>query len=100
MNRHPVDELVFVRKEIQRLYEREVWLKKQIATGLVGHVGDEWIANVSTRVREQADVGALKRILGPRACEFVIVKEVPTIRFRRRESAADVGNIYSFHAGR
>lgn len=59
-NRHPVDELADVRKQIKTLQKHEQILRDRILSGEYGLIGDEYEAAVAIQRREMLDTKEIK----------------------------------------
>jgi hypothetical protein len=66
-NRHPVDELADLRKQMCQTEQRIEELRQLILSGACGLVGDEHAATLKVRTSQRVDIKELKRGLGAEA---------------------------------
>lgn len=82
-NRKPADRLKEVRDEIARLKEIEDYIRRMILARKFDPVGDEWCADVTTRIQERLDRKALERDMD--VSPYLIEMEVTTLRLKKVE---------------
>jgi hypothetical protein len=66
-NRHPVDELADLRKQMCQTEQRIEELRELILSGAYSLVGDEHAATLKVRTSQRVDIKDLKRAFGEKA---------------------------------
>jgi hypothetical protein len=83
-NRHPVDELADVRKEIKKLEARERELRRVVLNGDCQSTGDEYEAVVVMQRRETLDTNGIRVEFGrERLAKFMRATEVAVVKLQR-----------------
>ena len=66
-NRHPVDELADLRKQMRQIEQRIEELRELIISGACSLVGDEHAATFKVRTSQRVDIKELRRAFGAKA---------------------------------
>jgi hypothetical protein len=66
-DRHPVDELADLRKQMRQTEQRIEELRELILSGACSLVGDEHAATLKVRTSQRVDIKELKRAFGAKA---------------------------------
>jgi hypothetical protein len=70
-NRHPVDELADLRKQMRQIEQRHEELRDLIISGACSLVGDEHAATLKVRTSQRVDIKDLRRAFGKAVEPFV-----------------------------
>jgi hypothetical protein len=84
-NRHTIDELADGRAQNKAWQAREAELRAKVLSGECGLVGDDYVAVIRTIPRNEIDLPALRRHLGPALNQFMTVREITQVWIRVRE---------------
>jgi predicted nucleic acid-binding Zn-ribbon protein len=91
-NRHAVDELADVRREIKRLQAAEEELRDAILAGREELIGDEFEAEIREKMNRRIDTAKLEKELGSEFLKpYRVAKPFQMIVLKAREMAEEVG---------
>jgi hypothetical protein len=70
-NRHPVDELADLRKQMRQIEQRIEELRELVISGACSLIGDERAATLKVRTSQRVDIKELRRAFGEAIAPFV-----------------------------
>ena len=70
-NRHPVDELADLRKQMRQIEQRIEELRELVISGSCSLVGDEHAAALKVKTSQRIDIKELRRAFGEAIAPFV-----------------------------
>jgi hypothetical protein len=90
-NRHQVDELAEVRREIRILREREAKLRAQLLAGECGLIGVDYLARIVTQHQVRLDAQSLRKHYGAAALKpFTTERTVKQIWLGQRADSNEL----------